>query len=174
MRSKSYAVLFLVSFLFLSWSPGWSSCVKRESLFKIERSKNRNVVQYSVCLLQNNKISDENPVEAYWVLENGQKEELNIVESKQAYGIEHKEKLGRNKFRILLAALKGRDIIVQEMKGGYKALVRINGELSTLERVYVSSEEKTVGLPVVHYVDLFGRALRTNRQVKERITPRDG
>jgi len=162
----------MLSFLFLSWSPGWTFCAKRESLFRIERSKNRNVVQYNACLLQNNKLSEENPVEAYWVLANGQKEELNIVESKQAYGIEHKEKLGENKFRILLAALKDRNIIVQKMKGDYKAVVQINGESSILEKVYVESEEQTVGLPRVHYVDLLGRSLRTNRPIRERIVPK--
>lgn len=130
------------------------------------------MVQYNACFLQNNKISDENPVEAYWVLANGQKEELNIVERKQAYGIEQEEKLGENKFRVLLAALKDRDITVQKIKQNYRAIVRINGEPSILERVYVSAEEKTIGLPVVQYVDLFGRALRTNRPIKERITPK--
>jgi len=162
----------MLSFLFLSWSPGWTFCAKRESLFRIERGKNRNVVQYNACLLQSNKLSEENPVEAYWVLANGQKEELNIVESKQAYGIEHKEKLGENKFRILLAALKDRNIIVQKMKGDYKAVVQINGESSILEKVYVESEEQTVGLPRVHYVDLLGRSLRTNRPIRERIVPK--
>ncbi len=172
MRSKSCVFLFILIFLLLSPSPGWPLCAKRESLFKIERSKNTNVVQYNACLLQNNKISEENPVEVHWVLANGQKEELNILENKQAYGIEHKEKLGENKFRILLAALKDRYIDVQKIGRSYKAVVRINNEPSVLERVYVSSEDKTVGLPVVHYVELFGRALRTNRPTKERITPK--
>ncbi len=171
MRNKFYAVIFVVCLVFLSWIPGWANCAKRESLFKIERSKNRNVVQYDACLLQNNKISEKNPVETYWVLASGKKEELNAVENKQAYGIDQKEKLGENKFRILLAALKKRDIIVELVKGKYKALVRINGKLSILERVYVSSEEQTVGLPKVDYIDLFGQDLGTNRPVKERITP---
>ena len=160
----------MVTFLFLSSGLAWAFCARSAPLFRIERNKNRNIVQYNACLLQNNKISDENPVEAYWVMANGQKQELNILESKEAYGIEHKEKLGENKFRVLLAALKDRDITVQKIKQNYKAVVRINGEASILERVYVSAEEKTVGLPVVHYIDLFGRALRTNRPIKERIT----
>jgi hypothetical protein len=172
MKNKFYIALFVLSFLLLSWGPGWTYCAKKDSLFRIERNKNRNIVQYNACLLQNNNISDSNPVEAYWVLANGKKEELNIIESKQAYGIEQKEKLGENKFRVLLAALKDRDIVVQKIKGNYKALVRINGEPSILERVYVTSEEQALGLPKVHYIDVFGRALRTNRQIKERITPK--
>jgi hypothetical protein len=171
MKIKSLILLSTILILFLSWSQGWAYCNKKAPLFRIERSKNKNIVQYNACLLQNNSISDSNPVEAYWVLTNGQKEELNIVESKQAYGIESKEKLGENKFRILLAALKDRELIIQKTKGGYKALVRINGTPSILERVYVNSEE-VIGLPKVHYIDLFGRILQTNRPVKERITPK--
>ncbi len=172
MKVKSFIILSLIFILFLSWSEAWASCSKRDPLFKIERSKNKNIVQYDACLLQNNNISDSNPVDAYWILANGQKEELNVLESMQAYGIESKEKLGENKFRILLAALKEREIIIQKMKGDYKALVRINDKLSILERVYVKSEEKALGSPKVHYIDLSGRILQTNRPVKERITPK--
>lgn len=165
-------MLFVLTFLLLSWGQGHAFCAKTGSLFKIERSKNKNIVQYNACLLQNDRISDENPVEAYWVLTDGNKEELNFLENKQAYGIKGKEKLGENKFRILLAALKDRDIIVQKIGGNYKAVVRINSKPSILERVYVNSEEKSMGLPTVHYVDLFGKALKTNHPVKERITPK--
>lgn len=164
-------VLTALAFVFFPSIEGWAACKKRDSLFRIERSKNKNVVQYDACLLQNNRISDSNPVDAYWVLANGQKEGLSIVENKQVYGVESKEKLGKDKFRVFLVALKERSIIVQKMKGDYKTVVQINGEPSILERVYVNSEEQTLGLPKVDYIDLFGRSLRTNRPVKERIKP---
>ncbi len=172
MKTKLLIVLYVITFIFLSVVSGETLCSKRDHLFKIERSKNKNIVQYDACLLQNNNVSEANPVYTYWVLANGQKEELNIVERKQAYGIESKEKLGENKFRILLGALKDREIIIQKMKGDYKALVRINGKLSILERVYVKSEEQVIGLPKVHYIDLFGRILQTNQPIKERMTPK--
>ena len=172
MKIKYVIVLTMLTIILFASTEGWAVCKKRDSLFRIERNKNRNIVQYNACLLQNNNISDSDPVEAYWVLANGQKEELNVLESKQAYGIESKEKLGENKFRIFLAALKDRNIIVQKMKGDYKALVQINGEPSILERVYVKSEEQALGLPKVHYVDLSGRILQTSRPIKERITPK--
>jgi hypothetical protein len=171
MKIKSLILSFTILILFLFWSEGWASCNKKYPLFRIERSKNKNIVRYDACLLQNNNISDSTPVDVYWILANGQKEELSILEDKQAYGIESKEKLGENKFRIFVAALKDREIIVQKKKGDYKALVKIKGELSILEKVYVKGEEQVLGLPKVHYIDLFGRNLRTNRSVKERITP---
>ncbi len=160
----------MLTILFSYATEGSTLCGKRNSLFRIERNKNKNIVQYDACLLKNN-ISDENPVHAYWVLADGKKEELSAIENKQAYGIESKEKLGENKFRIVVVALKDRDIMVEKIKGNYKALVRINGESSILERVYVESEEQALGLPKVHYVEVFGRNLRTNKPVKERIMP---
>jgi hypothetical protein len=172
MKIKDVIVLTMLAIILFASTEGWASCDKRDPLFKIERSKNKHIVQYDACLLKDNNISDSDPVDAYWILANGQKEELNVLESKQAYGIESKEKLGENKFRILLAALKEREIIIQKMKGDYKALVRINGKLSILERVYVKSEEQALGLPKVHYIDLSGRILQTSRPVKERITPK--
>ena len=172
MKTKVFIVFYIMTFLFLSAVSGETLCDKRDPLFRIERSKNKNIVQYDACLLQNKKISESDPVHAYWVLANGQKEELSILESKEAYGIQSKEKLGENKFRIVLAALKDRSLTVQKMKEGFKALTQISGELSILERVYVQSEEQTVGLPKVQHVDLFGRSLRTNKPVKEQIIPR--
>jgi hypothetical protein len=171
MKAKWVIVLTMLTIFFLFATEGWTLCNKRALLFRIERSKNKNIVQYDACLLRNNNIFESSPVQAYWVLADGKKEELSLLESKQAYGIESKEKLGENKFRIVLVALKDRDIIVEKIKDKYKALVKINGESSILERVYVQSEEQTLGLPKVHYVDVFGRNLRTNKPVKERITP---
>jgi hypothetical protein len=172
MKIKSLILLSAIFILFLFWSQGWASCSKKDPLFRIERSKNKNIVQYDACLLQNKNVSDSKPVDVYWILADGQKEELSFLESGQAYGIESKEKLGENKFRILLGAVKDREIIIQKMKGDYKALVRINGKLSILERVYVNSEEQVIGFPKVHYIDLFGRILQTNQPIKERMTPK--
>jgi len=171
MKVKVFISVVVSLFVILPWSQGEAQCNKRHPLFSIKRSKNKNVVRYDACLLQNGNISGSNPVDVYWILENGKKEELSALEKERAYGIESKERLGENRFRILIKALKNREIIVQKVKAGYKALVRIGGELSILEKVYVESEDKILGFPEVHYVDLFGRSLRTNKPVKERINP---
>ena len=114
MNNRPLTILLAQLIVFSLWASGFASCDKRAPLFKIERNKNKNVVQYDACLLQNNNISESNPVHAYWILENGQKEELSVVEGKEAYGITSKEKLGENKFQIVLAALKNRSLIVQK------------------------------------------------------------
>ena len=144
---------------------------KAGHLFFIERSKNKNLVQYDIRLTEDRDLPDSRPVDAYWVLENGRREELNSIEKKYAYGIVSQEKLDKDKFKIVLAAFKRLEIIVERMNDSFKAVLPINGRESILQKIYIKSEETRVGLPRVLYVDLFGRIKGTGLPIRERITP---
>ena len=156
----------------VSWSALADSPKKSNRLFFIERSKNKNYVQYDARLTQNNDLRASNPVTLYWVLENGEQEELTLIEKKYAYGIDSQEKLAENKFRILLVSLKDREIIIEKINGSFRALVSINGRPSILEKVYIESQESLMGLPKVLYIDLFGRAKAKGSPMRERIMPK--
>jgi len=145
---------------------------KVSHLFFIERSKNKNLVQYDIRLTESSNLRDIKPVNAYWILENGRREELNSIERKYAYGIVHQEKLDQNKFKVILAGLQGLEIVVERMNDSFKAMVSINGRESILERIYIKSEEKRTGLPKVLYIDLFGRTKETGLPIRERIAPK--
>ena len=153
--------------------PVWSAMAtfrnKTDHLFFIERSKNKNVVQYDVQLMKNKDLREPSPVVVYWVLKNGRQEKLNLMQSKYAYGINSQDKLEKNKFRIILVALKDREIIVERINGSYKAAVSIGGKNSILEKVYVKSKERLIGVPKVLYIDLFGLDIQANLPTKERI-----
>jgi hypothetical protein len=165
-------VFVLSVVLAIGWlSVALATCPKTYPLFKIERSKNKNIVQYDICVSENGDAPDSKPVRAYWILENGRKEDLNAIQTKFAYGITSQEKLGEDKYRIVLVAFKDRKILIEKSAEGYRATVMISGKESILEKIYVKSEERMLGLPKVHYVDLFGRALQTDASVKERIIP---
>lgn len=168
MRLIVIILLLIVTGFFLCSSLAISKD-KAEHLFLIERSKNRNLVQYDVRLTGNRDLLDSGPVTAYWILEDGRQEELKPVEEKLAYGIVSQEMVKKNKFRIHLVAFKDREIIVEKIKGSFRAVVLINGKESILQKVYVESKEGLIGQPEVLYVDLFGRAMRTNLPVRERI-----
>ncbi|MGZ3614971.1 MAG: DUF4833 domain-containing protein, partial [Thermodesulfobacteriota bacterium] len=144
---------------------------KAGHLFFIERSKNKNLVQYDIRLTENRDLPDSRPVNAYWVLENGRREELNSIEKRYAYGIVSQEKLDKDKFKIVLAAFKRLEIIVEKMNDSFKAVISINGRESILQRIYIKSEETRAGLPRVLYVDLFGRIKETGLPIRERLTP---
>jgi hypothetical protein len=167
-------IVILVSlvFSFVSWSTFALPSSKTDHLFFIERSKNEHLVQYDVRLTENDDILDSNPVAVYWVLENGRQRDLNLIQRTFAYGIDSYEKLEKNKFRVVLVALKDREVIVEKMEDSFRAIVAINGKPSVLERVYVESRERLIGLPRVLYIDLFGRNMETGLPVNERIVPK--
>ena len=141
-------------------------------LFCIERSKNKNLVQYDIRLTENSDLPDQRPIYVYWILENGRREELSPIEREYAYGIARQEKLDKDKFKVIVAGLKGLEIIVEKMDDSFRATVSINGRASILEKVYIRSEEKLTGLPKVLYIDLFGRTREMGLPIKERIAPR--
>lgn len=166
---KTIVIIFFWILVFASWPAKAAPLKKTDHLFWIERNKNKNCVQYDVRLLGNSDLPDSNPVTVYWILENGEKEELSPIQRKYAYGIDSQEKLEKNRFRIILTAVKNREIIVEKINGFYKALVLIGGKQSILEKVFIESKERLTGLPQVLYVDLFGRTQEANLPVKERI-----
>lgn len=147
----------------------YGACEKTEPLFIVERSKNRNVVHYDACLRGTGDLSDTDPVAVYWILENRKREGLNAVEQEMAYGISGIERLGKNRIRIKLASIKDRRIIVERVGGRYRAVIMINDKESILEKVYVKTKERVIGLPKVLSVDLYGRTRTGNLPVKERI-----
>jgi len=167
---KLFCIAIVLVLALVTGSAQSLSCIKTDPLFVIERSKNRNLVQYEVCLKDSTELIDQSPVKAYWVLENGETKTLNALENKLAYGLRSQTRVGTNRYVINLAALKARDIIVERVGGNYKAILLIDGKQSYLEKVYVESEERWSGLPKVHYVDVFGSTVNTHTPVKERLT----
>jgi hypothetical protein len=170
---RSFVIILLLVILSLFPQSIFAASEDNAShLFFIERSKNRNLVQYDIRLTENRDLPDIRPVNVYWILENGRHEELNRIEREYAYGITRQEKLAQNKFRVILAGLKGLEIIVERMNDSFKAMVSIKGRESILEKIYIRSEEKSIGLPRVLYIDLFGRTKETGLPIKERIAPK--
>jgi hypothetical protein len=167
---RSLAIVLLIAIVsFFPQAPFADSWNKTDHLFRIERSINKNFVQFDVRLMENSNLPDSSPVIVYWVLENGQQEELTLIQQKYAYGIYSQEKLEKNKFRILLVALKDREIIIEKTGGSYRAVISVNGKGSILEKVYVKSKESWTGFPQVFHIDLFGRIKETGLPLEERI-----
>ena len=152
-------VLLLVILSLLPQSILAVSGDKVSHLFFIERSKNKNLVQYDIRHAENSDLPDLRPVNVYWILENGRHEDLNPIEREYAYGIVHQEKLDENKFKVILAGLKGLEIIVERMNDSFKAMISINGRETILEKIYIKSEEKRTGLPKV-FISTFSAGLR--------------
>ncbi len=168
---KTFILTLGIFLIMVSWSVS-DACNKAGPLFKIERSKNGNVVQYDACLREDGLLAESDPVSAYWILEDGRREDLNMLEKKTAYGLKLEKRLEKDKVKISLAAFQDRKLIVEKKNGKYRVVTSINGKESVLEKVFVKSEEHAVGPPKVLYVDLFGRSLKDNAPVQEHFVPK--
>ena len=171
MRSFGIVLLLFILTLFPQ-SIFAASGDKTGHLFFIERSKNKNLVQYDIRLTENKSLPDARPVNAYWILENGRHEELNSIERNYAYGVIRQEKLDKDKFKVILAAFKGWEIVVERINDSFKAVIFINGIESILQKIYIKSEETRAAFPRVLYVELFGRTKEKGLPIKERIVPK--
>ena len=170
---RSFAIVLMLAILSLFPQSIFAATGDRAGhLFFIERSKNKNLVQYDIRVTENRDLPDASPVNAYWILENGRREELNSIEKKYAYGIVRQEKLDKDKLKVVLAAFKGWEIIVERINNSFKAVISINGIESILQKIYIKSEETTAAVPRVLYVELFGRTKETGLPIKERIFPK--
>lgn len=164
-------VLALAAAFMVFSSMANAACPGVQGLFFIQRSINDNIVQYDVHCTSEGDLQSPDPIHVYWVLENGDREELSGIQKQLAYGVSSQKEVANNHYEFVLAALKDRKIAVKRTAEGYRAVVLINGVESVLERVYVECTENFLGMPKVVYIDLFGYAHHANRLVKERIQP---
>ena len=172
MRSFATVLLLILILTLFPRTIFAASGDKTGHLFFIERSKNKNVVQYDIRLTESKNLPDRRPVNAYWILENGSREELNSIERNYAYGVLRQEKLDKDKLKVVLAAFKSWDIIVERINDSFKAVISINGIESVLQKIYIKSEETRAAFPRVLYVELFGRTKEKGLPIEERIIPK--
>jgi len=166
MKRTLFSLVLVLTFF---WSPCTGTCDQAEHLFFIERSKNKNIVQYDFRPIEEGNPHGKGLVVAYWILENGKRRELTRIQRELAYGIKSQERLTDDRYEIVLVASKQRKIVVKKTDEGYKAFAMIDGREGILEKIYVESREKWAFLPEVLFVDIFGRDEQTNLPITERL-----
>ncbi len=142
-------------------------------LFRVTRNTNANVVVYEARLAQPGRIDAKDPVRPVWIMlaEDGRREELNLVESVMAYGVELQPQDGEGPPVVAIRAMPELSIRVELEAGCPVARTRIAGRDALLRRVVV---EASGGLfPTVAHLDLVGLARGTGTEVRERIVPSD-
>lgn len=157
-----------------------------ETLFIIERSKNKNIVVYA-AIFQGDSLHPERPIDVFWhdidpayVAENRKKgklddrTELNMLESQFAYGVQAKSTGKPHEFRLHLVALPDREcFLIRSQEGVAHVRLHIKGKPCHLARVYVHSVERWMNpMPKVEYVELFGHHAETGEIVHEKIIPK--
>ena len=153
-------------------SPAAYAARDSQSLFRVERSKNANVVQYEVRLADDGRLDGDRPVVGYWVRheDGGERRDLRWLERKLAYGFDARPDHSRTSVTLEMVAPIGRTLEVRRVADEWRAETRIDGRAAWLERVYVASDESGP-VPRVLYMDLVGTDVRTGEPRVERLRP---
>ena len=150
----------------------FSKTLEIEHLFTIERSKNANVVHYHAQLTPEGRLKPEKPVIAFWIMNanGGEKEDLNWVEKKMAYGFSVEYDTKGDFWIMDLVADIQRKIKVYKANGKYRAETLIDGRPAFIDRIYIKSIEGGMR-PKVKYMEFFGKCIKTGSNLYEKFIP---
>jgi len=165
-------LIIFVSAVFLIPVESLSNGGRTQHLFKIERNKNANIVQYDVQMKAAGKLDPKEPVVAYWVrlAKEGQKEDLKWIEKSFAYGFKAKYDAKTNTAIMDMAAKIKRKIKVLEVKGEYRAETTIDGQSAFLDKIFINATGKGMSTKVT-YMELFGKDVKTGEDRYEKFKP---
>ena len=144
----------------------------RQHLFKIERSKNANIIQYDAQIAPDGKLLKKEPVVGYWIrlAEQGQVQELSWVQRTFAFGFNAKFDGNRERAELDMAADFGRPIIVVRNGDIYRATAPIAGSPSYLEKIFIQASGKGMSI-TVEYIELYGEDMKTGEARYQKFTP---
>ena len=138
-------------------------------LFYLQRTANSNTI---ICELnyKNNVLDVDEPVHVYWLRyeDKGQKEELNFVQKKFAYGIKS-TLISRDKYELNFVSYKKYPMIL--MKGAnnkFNVYGTINQKQAIVNRIFVKVNGGSFWAPNVEYVEIKGIDPSSGKEVIER------
>jgi hypothetical protein len=145
----------------------------RERLFYVQRTPNANTIIYDLNLDSDGKLDTEQPVKAYWLryADKGQKEELNYIQRKFAYGLNTKA-LNNGNYDIRFVSYKKFPLTL--MKGGdgkYHIFASVAQKQVILNRIFVKIEGGSFWIPNVVYVEIKGTDPETGKEIVDRFKP---
>ncbi len=171
-RSISTYIFILVCVVMVVPSKSFSKDLETRHVFRIERSKNANIVQYDVQLTPDGKIYSKEAVIAYWIrlAKDGQRKELSSTQRRWAYGFKTKYDAKGNFAILEMRAKIGRKIKVYAVDGVYRGETRIDDQPAFIEKIYITTIEGGM-LPKVQSIGLYGKDILTGEDRYENIKP---
>lgn len=143
-------------------------------LFYVQRDPNTNTIIYDLNMDSNGALDTENPVHAYWIKynEKGQKEELNFIQRKFAYGLVTKP-LDNGKFDIRFVSYKKYPLWLMKSAtdNKYHIYATIGKRQAILNRIYIKIDGGSFWIPNVVYVEVKGIDPATGKEIMERFKP---
>lgn len=147
--------------------------VTESRLFYVQRTPNTNTIVYDVNLAANGMPDSENPVKAYWIryADKGQKEDLNYIQRKFAYGLTAKP-LNNGNYDIRFVSYKKFPLTLMKASDGkYHIFAFISQKQIILNSVFVKIEGGSFWFPNVLYIEVTGTDPQTGKEMVERFKP---
>ena len=142
-------------------------------LFYVQRDPNINTIMYDLNVDKNGRPDDENPIHVYWVryAEKGEKDDLNYLQRKFAYGLVTK-KVSEGVFDVRFVSYKKLPLTLKKAEDDkYHVFINADQKQIMLNRIFVKIEGGTLMLPNVVYVELKGIDASTGKEITHRFKP---
>jgi len=149
-----------------------SDPLRHDPLFKIERSKNANIIQYDALVGPDGKLDAKTPVVAYWIrlAEGGEVRKLSWIQRTFAFGVHAHYDPVTDTAPMNMAVDIDRDIAVVRDGDVYRAKTTIDGAPSYLDRIYIEAHKRGF-LIKVDFVDIYGQDAVTGEERYEHFVP---
>lgn len=142
-------------------------------LFYIQRDPNINTLIYELNTDKSGELDKSDPLHVYWIryAEKGQKEELNYIQRKFAYGVNVKP-VKNDEYDVRFVAYKKMALNLSKADDGkYHIFATIAKKQAILNRIFVKIEGGSFWIPNIVYVELKGTDPETGKEITERFKP---
>ncbi len=138
------------------WASGQES-----RLFHIERSRDANIVVYTLNLDPQGYLDTKNPVQASWLMlaKQGQTEPLTLVQRRYGYGLRY---ISREKEQCSfeLVSLPDKPLTLKRnQQGHFKVFVESEEGEVVVEKIAIQFEDDSFWSPAISGIQLFGKLL---------------
>jgi hypothetical protein len=149
-----------------------AAAAQDQPLFKIERNKNANIVQYDARLGDDGRLHPKKPVAAYWIrlADDGQRKDLNWMQRRFAYGFKAKVDRDADTAELDMVADIQRPITVVRHADGYRAWTEISGSSCLLDKLFIHSKGSGLGTKV-NYIEFHGTDKHSGETCFEKLEP---
>jgi hypothetical protein len=125
-------------------------------LFKIERSRDADVIHYEANLLDDGTLNVENPIRIYWLkhTKNGKTAPLTKVQQGLAYGLKILE-VTQEKVEFQFVSFDQHMTLRKNENGNYRVSTQIKGLVVEVERIYVRFSGGSYWFPKIGQVEIY-------------------
>lgn len=144
--------------------------VGSKQLFYLQRTSNTNTIVYELNY-KNGIIDTENPVQGFWIRyqEKGQREELNFIQRKFAYGLKAK-KIAENQYELNFVPYnKYKMYLKLGPDKKFYVYTTIKQNPAILTSIFIKINGGSLWSPAIEYVEISGIELNSRSIIKERL-----